>query len=222
MIDQEFKQKAFELRKAGLSYNQICGRLAISKSTLSLWFNTTPWDEEVKKQNIARANLISRERILEINAKRSKEYDENREEMKKQAREEFKTLKTNPLFVGALMLYLGEGDKSFRSAIRICNVDPNVLAIFINFLEGFCSINKGKIRFWLLCYPDHDTVECENWWLEKLRMGRDQLYKTQVIQGRHKQKRLIYGVGNITITNTFLKAKILEWIKLTSEYLTRV
>jgi hypothetical protein len=85
----------------------------------------------------------------------------------------------------------------------------------------FCSINKEKMRFWMLCYPDHDIEKCLNWWSESIGIGRNQFYKTQVIQGRSKEKKLLYGVGNIMITSTFLKTKVLRWIELMSDHLSR-
>jgi hypothetical protein len=96
------------------------------------------------------------------------------------------------------------------------------LRIFIKFLSNFCGIDKNKIKFWLLCYPDHNKKECEEWWSKNLNLPLEKFYKAQVIQGKHKSKRLPYGVGNITIGGKVLKIKVLRWIELMCEELTRV
>ena len=60
----------------------------------------------------------------------------------------------------------------------------------------------------MLCYPDHDIEKCLKWWSDSIGINRNQFYKTQVIQGRHKEKKLLYGVGNIIISDVLLKTKI--------------
>ena len=225
MIKEEFKNRAYELRKLGRSYNFIKKELGISKSTLSYWFQYIDWSRNVKQKNAKEIEKISTNRIILMNKARRKQSIERHEKMKEEAIEEFEKYKDNPVFIGGLMLYLEEGDKSINNNnghLRICNTDPFVLKIFIKFLIMFCDIKIEKIRFWLLCYPDHNIEKCLNWWSESIKINRSQFYKTQVIQGRHKEKKLLYGVGNITITSAFLKTKVLKWVELMSDYLSRV
>lgn len=223
MINKEFKSKAYNLRRLGKSYNFIRKELGISKSTLSYWFQYISWSREIRNKNRKDIEKESTRRIIKLNEVKRIQSNEKHEKMKKEAKEEFVKHKDNPLFVAGLMLYLGEGDKSVRTGhLRICNTDPFVLKIFMRFLTLFCDIDMSKIRFWLLCYPDHNIEKCLNWWSESIGLGKNQFYKTQVIQGRHKEKKLIYGVGNITITSTFLKTKVLKWIEIMSNHLSRV
>lgn len=223
MIKEEFKNKAYNLRKLGKSYNFISKELNIPKSTLSYWFKYLTWSRDMKNKNAKEVEKESTNRIILMNKARKEKSVEKHEKMKKEALEEFEKYKNNPLFVGGLMLYLGEGDKSMNTGqLRMGNIDPYVLKIFIKFIEVFCAVKHEKIRFWLLCYPDHDIEKCLNYWSESLKINRNQFYKTQVIQGKHKQKRLLYGVGNITITDVFLKTKFLKWIELVSVNLAAI
>lgn len=222
MITEEFKRRAWELRKGGKSYNSIRKELKVSKSALSYWFQYLDWSREIRNKNAKEIEKVSTNRIILMNEAKRKQSFEKHEEMKKEAEIEFEKYKDNPVFIGGLMLYLGEGEKSLKNGrIKICNTDPFVLKIFMKFLIMFCIINKEKMRFWLLCYPDNDIEKCSNWWSESIELSKNQFYKTQVIQGRHKEKKLLYGVGNITITSTFLKTKVLKWIELMSDYLSR-
>lgn len=223
MIKEEFKRRVWELRKEGKSYNSIRKELKVSKSTLSYWFQYLDWSREVKNKNTKEIQKESTSRIILMNEAKRKQSSEKHEEMKKEAKEEFEKYKDSPVFIAGLMLYLGEGDKSIKTGhLRMGNVDSYVLKIFIKFLTMFCDINVEKIRFWLLCYPDHDIEKCLIWWSESIVINRNQFYKTQVIQGRHKEKKLLYGVGNITITSTFLKTKVLKWIELMSNHLAAI
>lgn len=222
MIKEEFKRRAWQLRKEGRSYNSIRKELKVSKSTLSYWFQYLDWSKEVKNKNSKEVEKISTNRIILMNEAKRKQSAEKHEKAKEEASVEFEKYKNDPVFIGGLMLYLGEGNKSMKDGhIKICNTDPYVLKIFIKFLIMFCGVNKEKMRFWLLCYPDNDMEKCLIWWLASIGLGKDQLYKTQVIQGRHKEKKLLYGVGNIMITSIFLKTKVLKWIELMSDYLSR-
>lgn len=222
MIKEEFKRRAWELRKEGRSYNSIRKELNVSKSTLSYWFQYLDWSKEIRNKNAKETEKISTDRIILMNEARRKQSSQKHEEMKKEAAEEFEKYKNSPVFIGGLMLYLGEGNKSMNDGhIKICNTDPFVLKIFMKFLIMFCGINVEKMRFWLLCYPDNDIEKCLNWWSESIKLNRNQFYKTQVIQGRHKEKKLLYGVGNIMITSAFLKTKVLKWIELMSSHLSR-
>lgn len=223
MIKEEFKRRAWELRKEGRSYNYIRKELKVSKSTLSYWFQYLDWSREIKNRNAKEVEKTSTNRIILMNNTKKKLSLEKHENMRREAAEEFEKYKNNPIFIAGLMLYLGEGDKSIKTGhLRMGNIDPYVLKIFIKFLTIFCDISVEKIRFWLLCYPDHNKEKCLNWWSNSIGINKSRFYKTQVIQGKHKEKKLLYGVGNITITSTFLKTKVLKWIELVSDHLAAI
>ncbi len=222
MISQELKNKAHKLRLGGKTYNEISKELGVSKSSLSLWFSKSKDLSQIKEYNILKNRSDSLKRITKINHIRRLRLKELYLQNICDAEKEFDKNKINPVFIGALMLYLGEGDKSHDNHLfRIGNVDPNVLLITTRFVQQFLPESFKKIKFWLLCYPDHDMKKCENWWLERLNLGRTQMYKTQVIAGRHISKRLPFGVGNITIGGKMMKMKVLKWVDLMSEYLMR-
>jgi len=212
------KIKAFQLRKQGKSYNKINKILGISKSTLSVWFKNEDWSFVIKAKIIEKTKSRNMERIKKMNLARKNRLEILYEETRIEAKNEFKLFKKDPFFISGIMLYWGEGDKSKNSGIvRISNIDFPIIKIFFNFLIKFCKIDKEKIKFWLLLYPDNNEKECKMKWNKKTGIPLNNFYKTQVIKGRHKTKRLIYGVGNIIISNKCLKEKILEWIRLSEE-----
>ncbi|MEI6843313.1 MAG: hypothetical protein WCK48_02300 [bacterium] len=222
MVSQELKQKAIELRKLGKSYGFINRETGISSSMLSYWFSNKEWSKKIALKNNKENIKNSTKKIISMNKQRRLNLSEKYKLAEEEATVQFEKFKNDPMFIGALMLYVGEGDKSNNNnSLRIGNIDHSVLGIFIKFLGKYCNIPRENIRFWLLCYPDLDIEKCENWWLEKLDLTRDNLYKTQVIQGKHKTKRLLFGVGNIIISKKTLKIKVLKWIDLMSYELMR-
>ncbi len=223
MISLELKQKAINLRKNGKSYNVITAETGISKGMLSYWFSKSNWSEITLMQNVAINREESRKRFLKMNKQKSLDLRKKYDLVELHAIREFEQFKNEPLFIASLMLYFGEGDKSTSTgSVRISNIDTPVLKIFTKFLIKYCDIPTNKIKFWLLSYPDLDNKKCLEYWLKQLNLTETNVYKTQIIQGKHKTKRLLYGVGNIILSNKSLKIKILKWIDLMCNDLTRV
>ena len=114
-----------------------------------------------------------------------------------------------------LMPYLGEGDKSLKNNnVRITNTDPHVLTLFAHFLVKVCEIPQARMRAWVLLYPDLNIDECLMFCSQKNNLSKANFYKSQVIKGKHKTKKLHYGVGTLIIGDKRLMVQILEWIGL--------
>jgi len=214
------KEKAIVMRRGGRSYDEISKTLGIPKGTLSGWFAPLHWSNEVKEKNIREGEKKSTQRIIRVNRVRGDKLRKIYEEARIEAKLEFDIFKADSLFIAGLMLYAGEGDKSPKNGlVRLSNTDSRIVLIFKNFVVKYCDTDPNRLRFWVLLYPDHKISVCEGYWEKELGIPRTQFYKSQKIQGRHKTKRLLYGVGNIIIGEKRLKIKVLEWIKLASEEL---
>lgn len=211
----ELKEKALKLRRNGKSYNNISKELGVSKSTLSLWFKNFKWSQEIKEKlvNIAKEN--SRQRLKKINSKRDLELLKYYKKAEREAKQEFALIKDNRLFVTAISLYWGEGDRNFKNGIiRISNIDPKMLRIFYEFLFKVCKVEKDKIRAGLLLYPDLKEQECVNFWSTKINIDSKKFFKSTFIQGREKNKKIGYGVCIVSVHNKFIKKKVLTWLDI--------
>ncbi len=223
MIIPELRQKALDLRRKGHSYNVISRETGISKGTLSYIYNRVNLPEEILLNNKKRNREESGKRIMIVNAVRKAVLENKYHQIEHEAEKTFQIYKNDTIFIASLMLYLGEGDKSdIGHSLRISNTDPYVLKIFIEFVKKYCHIPRENIKFWMLGYKDLDIDKCISWWKKELDLKETNMYKTQIITGKHKSKRLLYGVGNITILGgKTIKVGVLRWIKLMCEYLTR-
>jgi len=123
-------------------------------------------------------------------------------------------LKNNPLFIAGVAIYWGEGDSKSKHNTRMANTDPAMIKIFIDFLTKMCKIKKEKIKAWILVYPDLDQNKCLEYWKKHTGLKLDNFNKTICINGKHKTKRLDFGVCNIGVGNTYFKEKVKIWIKL--------
>lgn len=208
------KEIAIDLRKEGKSYNDIERQLHIPKSTLSGWFSGVDWSETVKVD----LNKINREfharRLDGIVRERGQKLKLIYARAQKEAIEEFEFFKTNPLFISALMIYWGEGDKRTKHRVCVSNSEPDMLRLFSLFLEKICGVNKSRIKAWILAYPNVSKVDSLVFWSRKIGIWPSNFTKTIVIQGKSQKRTLPYGVCYVVVSSSYLKVKINVWMDL--------
>ncbi len=208
------KEKAIELRKLGKSYKQIKAELQIPLGTLSEWFSGEDWSERIKKKLVETSKVTSTARLVALDKIRGQHLERVYAEAREEAKAELETLKYNPLFIAGLMLYWGEGDRKTKQQVRLNNSDPELIRLFVVFLENVCRIPSEKIRANVLIYPDIDEASNRRFWSFASGISLGRFTKSIRIQGRHKTARLRYGVCNIVVSSTYFKVKMMEWLKL--------
>ena len=206
--------QAVKLRKIGKSYEEITRELSIPKSTLSGWLGGSPWSQKIKVCNNAVGRTKHTVRILKLNKIRGEHLKKLYAQARQEALEDFNVLKYHPGFIAGVMLYWGEGDKASRHRVSMTNTDPLMIKIFMIFLREICGINDGKIRAWILLYPDITEVSCKEYWVTEAGLQNIAFNKSIIIEGRHKTKRLGHGVCTVGISSRYFKEKMLLWISL--------
>ncbi len=206
--------QAKELRKRGFTYSEVAKIVGVSKSTVSKWFSRETWSKSVTNENKKRSARENGKRISLLNTARSNQYRKVYDEAERSAVTEFKHYKQNPLFIAGLMLYLSSGDNSTKHLIRISHSQIEAHRIFIRFAEEFLGVSRGKMRFYVLLYPNHKPHTCSRHWSKKIKIPMSQFHKYQVIKSASTKKTLHFGVGNTIIGGTVLKRKISKWIEL--------
>ncbi|MFA6445944.1 MAG: hypothetical protein WCW14_01690 [Candidatus Paceibacterota bacterium] len=208
------KDKIIELRKTGKSYKEIEQVMGVPRSTLSAWFKGQAWSSDlvVSLRNKVRSDHIVR--LQSLDKIRGLHLDRLYKQAEFEAVQEFDQIKNHPLFISALMIYWGEGDKASPYRCSIANTEPAMIKIFLLFLENICCMPRTKIKSWILLYPDLNEEECKKYWIEKSGLEYSDFNKSIVIQGRHKTNRVRYGVCNLGVSSAYLKRKILIWIDL--------
>jgi transcriptional regulator with XRE-family HTH domain len=215
MNRKQEKIEVFELRKKGKSYKEISELLGVSKSTLSGWFKDINWSQEIKEQLIEKSKETSSKRLFNLNYLRQKKWNAHYMVAEKEALQEFQKLKKDKLFITGISLYWGEGDKTFKNGIvRISNTDAKMLSIFNDFLQKIGKVSIGKIKAGILLYPDLDSDECLKFWSESIKISKERFFKSTIIQGKHKTRRLGNGVCIVSVNDKYLKMKVLTWLGL--------
>jgi hypothetical protein len=215
------KEHAIKLRKSGKSYREIKHELGIPLATLSDWFTEESWSKKIHKELNTKNLEVSKQRIIRLDKIRGKHLKKLYEEARLEARQDFDKLKYSPLFVAGVMIYWGEGDKASKNGFRISNADPLLIKVFLSFLRKICGAEEERIRAGILLYPDLDKEICEHYWSKQLGLNRDNFTKSIVVQGRHKTKRVKYGICTLNFSSRFLKEKMLVWISLFGKHLVK-
>lgn len=207
------KEKVFVLRKRGWSYNLIHKKLGVPRSTLSNWLSGVVWSQTIRKDLTQKAFLKVYPQLQAMNQARIAKWEEWREAARKEAKRDFISLSKNKLFVTGVVIYWGEGDRNPKNPVRVSNTDAQMLKIFVSFLKTICGLPGNKIKAHLTLYPDLNEAVCKKYWSSSIGVDISLFNKTQVIQGRHKTKRLEYGICAVEVASRQLKEKLLVWIK---------
>ena len=154
---------AEELRsEQGLSYNEISGRLGVSKSTLSNWLkglSLTVEQEEHILQRVKDNRSSFAARAWQVNKDR---YRKARKEAFQIGGDIASQLPNDAVVheTALAMLYLGEGDKT-GNRVQIASVDSMILNYFLWAIRELYGIERGQVSLRLNLNEIARSVESE-------------------------------------------------------------
>jgi hypothetical protein len=214
------KEKAFELRKQGLSYKKISQQLKIPISTLSSWFKNEPWSQIIKSHLLEKSSFSDPKKI-ELMVQATKErWKLKYEEYRLAAIKKYEKLKNKPLFSVGIILYWLKGEKKIKYPyIKFANNNPEIIKIFYLFLIKVLKISSDKISVYLLIYPDLVESVQKKLWSQTTGIPIDRFKKSIYMKKQHPTKRTSYGVCYVTVQSRALKEYMLKWIELNKNYL---
>lgn len=204
--------RVIQLRKLGLSYNQIKLQVRVSKSTLSRWLKDLP---------------LSKEQIDLLRGKNHQRIERYRESMKKrretrlnqvylESRKQLLPLSKKELLMAGLFLYLGEGNKGLKNAVSVNNTDPAVMKFYYYWLKKILKIPGDKIRVYMHLYKDMNIEEELNYWSKWLKIPRSQFirpYIKESLRSSIQQKGYGHGTCALVVHDTRLKERIILGLK---------
>jgi len=218
--NEENYDQAVRLRERGFTLQEIAKVCDVSKSTISKWLKNNAISANVTKQNKRRAGQENAKRLRLINKTRGTQRTAHYLDLERSAATEFKHYKQDPLFVAGLMLYVGHGDVSEESTIRLSGTHIETHVIFLQFAQEYLGVENAKIRVQLVLYPTHTESACMKRWSKALKLPYTQFHRTQIIAST-QAKPLHSGVGNTIIGSTGLKRKLVTWIDLLQKDLVK-
>jgi hypothetical protein len=171
------KDRAVELRKKGLSYNEILKQVPVAKSSLSVWLKDLPLTKSEKAVLRKRKDSnISRGRIKAASVLRQARL--GREDLIfAEAKEEFKKYINYPLFAAGLALYWAEGSKR-SNQFHFSNSDPDMILIMMVWIAEFIGVPREELGFRLYMHKPYAHENWEGWWAKYLNVPIGNFKKT--------------------------------------------
>jgi hypothetical protein len=182
----DLRAKARDLRLQGLDYEEIVARLAVSKSSVSLWVRDLPRPPRVVPDECARRTS---ERMRRYWAAERQVRAARRATAVAAAAADIGGLTDREILIVGAVAYWCEGakNKPYRRADRVtfANSDPELISFFLLFLD-VAGIPRSDLAFQLQIHETADVASAEQFWLALAGARPEQFRKTSL--KRHNPK----------------------------------
>lgn len=168
----QIKAKAITLRKRGLSYNEICEKLNIAKSTCSVWLRGIRLDPIAVNRLSNRKDKGRQKANLTLRQYREERDRYIRESVLKICEEVQYTAQIEKILCA--ILYWAEGGKR-ESRLSFTNSDPVMIQVFLNLLRKSFNIHEEKLSATLHLHGYHDVRKQLRFWSKTTRIPRSKI-----------------------------------------------
>jgi len=220
------KEQALSMRIKGYSYNEINKELGIPKSTLSGWFSNLALSPKAQQRIQSRVSQGVMNGLVKRNKKQTHLAWQRARKTQKEASRDINKISKRDLLIIGVALYWGEGYKKLKvikgkertsHAISFTNTDPEMIKLFILFLEKVMEIPKSKMRASLRLFKDNNEEETLVYWCSVTGLSKESFQKPIYVisrssQGKRPYNRLPYGTIQILVSDTSKFHKIIGWI----------
>ncbi|GAU68623.1 Syd protein [Streptomyces sp. NBRC 110611] len=186
----DLRDKARELRKQGMTYDQIQVEPGCSESSISLWVRDLPKPE--RKRSREEASAIAR-RGWEATMKRR---EEERQETKRVAADEIDQLSDREPFLIDVGPYWSEGAKSKphnpAERVTFINSDPGMIRTYLAWLTVL-GIEPERLQFRVHIHETADVEAAERYWAQLVGIETSALAKTTLKKHNPKTNRKNVG-----------------------------
>jgi hypothetical protein len=211
----DLKLRALELRKRGMSYNEIKLKVPVSKDTLSRWCRDvilTPEQrgvllkkkiEGANKGRLLGAKKLQQRRINQIN------------ELFEKGKNEIGGLSVRDRFIAGAALYLGEGYRTDR-AVGFANSDPTVIKFMMDWFRKFADVPEERFTGQIWIYKGRDRIKAERFWSNLTGIPITRFSKTYIAENKDNSRKIRknvheFGVFSIRISMAGVQRRILGW-----------
>lgn len=208
------KERARTLRKEGKSINQIIKDTGFSKASVSMWVRDivlTPEQKDCISERGRSVESIEKRRI-----NRLLNEHEKRQTIINKAKDDFADISLEQLKLIGIILYLGEGGKTYRGMARLANSDPAIIKIMMRFFREVCSVPESKFRAHVHTFAHADINKTEEYWSQITGIARRQFFKTYTkpsAASLQKRNTLPLGTLDVYVCDAKLFLTIMGWIE---------
>jgi len=148
------QRRARELRARSWTLQEIADELGVSKGSVSVWVRDVDFEPRPRNRGHPAGphHPMRRRKEAELAAARV------------DAEQRIGTVSDRDLLVFGAALYLGEGAKTERSAVRMTNTSPDVIRLHLAWLRALFAIDESRLRARLYLHDDLDIDAATNYW----------------------------------------------------------
>ena len=197
------REKALEMRHAGMTLDEITERLALPRTTVFYWIKDIPIPPRPRLATPGQRKG-NEKMVATFKAKRDAAYA--------QGRAEFAELAQLPTFIDFVCLYIAEGHKRCRNDVSIGNSDPDVVRLANFWLR---QLSNRPVRFAIQYHADQDVDDLRRFWSEIVGVEPEVISlqrksNSNRLTGRTWRSR--YGVLTVRTSDTYLRARLQAWM----------
>ena len=198
------REKARRLRvEKRLTIDELADCLAVSRTTVYAWVRDLPIERSGRQNRGQRLGNVA------MQAK----YRKLREDAYAEGKRTFATLAMDPLFRDFVTLYIAEGYKRDRNVVSVCNSDPAAVRLAHLWLG---RLSSNRRYYTLQHHADQDLDELRAFWGTALTIDPGLVRfqrKCNSAQLARRRWRSRYGVLNVGVNDTLLRARLQGWIE---------
>jgi hypothetical protein len=215
------KHKAVRLRKIGKSISEISDKLAIPKSTVSIWCR----DIKLGKKQIERlakrqASGSYKGRITFLEKIRNRRLRET-ERLRREGLSDIKKLDSRDLFIAGIALYISEGATSdCTEEVSFTNSDFRTILFMKKWFTDICNVTPERFTIQVRINKIHKNriKSIEKYWAKVTSISLEQFTKTILInsisQKVYPKNNSYYGTIRLKVKQgTQLRRKINGWVE---------
>ena len=203
------KNKIIDLRKTGLSINELNKKTGVTKSTLSLWLR------DVKLSDKGKERLIKRITSARFNTA-EKRKAQTRTLEQRYLEEAKAEIINNPNYekIICAIMYWCEGNKSVKDGVTFTNSDPTLISKYLELLRKSFDIDERKFHPCIHLHEYHSPDKQLAFWSKITRIKEQQFIRPYLKPNTGKYKREGYqGCISLRYSDNDLARRIMAVAK---------
>jgi intein-encoded DNA endonuclease-like protein len=188
--ESTIKERAYFLRREGLSIGAISKILKLSKSTISCWVKDIelPFHKQEKLRRNIENGLLKASIIL----REKKEAEQKKIDVSSKSLISKITWNRDYCRLMAAIIFWCEGEKNRLNNVKLINSDPSLVKTFLFCLRHGFELDENKFRALIHLHNYHDEEQQKKFWSSVTGIPVPNFYKSYRKNTRGIRKRQNY------------------------------
>lgn len=202
------KENVRQLRRSGLSLDQIYAKTGIPRTTIHLWTREIKLSKKQLEELRKRVHSALQKGRVKREKSQLKKRLENEKEWFLKGKREINKLSQRELFLSGVALYWAEGFKNkHEHRLGFCNSDPEMVRFYIKWLIKIIKVNIEDIVLRVTINESHKDrlKEIESFWSDKTGIPLNQFttpFFQKTIWKKQYPNREYYGVLRLHVNGS--------------------